>query len=74
MITRNIIPAYDSLQAPYIKVETEVRVPGTKNGIPNIKKCDKYVIAPSGKKIATYIVNQIFGNELVTQTEWLSIN
>ena len=74
MITRNIIPAYDSLQAPYIKVETEVRVPGTKNGIPNIKKCDRYVIAPSGKKIATYIVNQIFGSELVTQTEGLSIN
>lgn len=62
------------LQAPFIKVDATVTIPGVTNGKPNIKREDNYVIAPSGKKIATYIVNQIFGSDLVTQTEGLSIN
>lgn len=62
------------LQAPFIKVRVKVTNPGTTNGKPNIKYEDDYVIAPSGKKIATYIRNQIFGSELVTQTEGLDIN
>lgn len=61
-------------QAPYIKIKAKVTAPGTTNGKPNIKYEDKYVIAPSAKKIATYIRNQIFGSELVTQTEGLEIN
>ncbi len=69
-----IKPAYDVLQAPYIRVESYVRQPGITNGRLNIKRGYDYVIAPSAKKIATYITNQIFGSELVTQTEGLSIN
>ena len=61
------------LQAPFIKVRTKVVMPGMTNGVPNIKYDEKYVIAPSGKKIATYIVNQIFGSDLVTQTEGLNV-
>lgn len=61
-------------QAPFIKVKTKVSIPGMTNGKPNIKYEDKWIIAPSGKKIATYIRNQIFGSELLTQTEGLDIN
>lgn len=65
---------YNVLQSPFIKVRTEVVMPGMTNGKPNIKMVDKYIVSPSAKKISTYIVNQIFGSELVTQTEGLSIN
>lgn len=61
-------------QAPFIKIKAKVTAPGTTNGKPNIKYEDKWIIAPSGKKISTYITNQIFGSELVTQTEGLEIN
>ena len=64
---------FNPLQAPFIKVRTKVVMPGMTNGVPNIKYDEKYVIAPSGKKIATYIVNQIFGSDLVTQTEGLNV-
>lgn len=66
--------AYNYLEAPYIRVEATVTQPGITNGKPNIYKKNDYIIAPSGKKVATYIVNQIFGSDLVTQTEGLSIN
>ena len=62
------------LQAPFIKVKVKVTMPGTTNGIPNIKEENKYIVAPSSKKIATYIRNQLFGTDLVTQTEGLNIN
>lgn len=62
------------LQAPFIKVKVKVSMPGTTNGIPNIKEESKYIVAPSAKKIATYIRNQLFGTDLVTQTEGLNIN
>lgn len=68
------IKPFSPLQTPYIKVKVKVVQPGTTNGKPNIKEEDKYVISPSAKKIATYIKNQIFGSDLVTQTEGLSIN
>lgn len=68
------IRPYDVLQAPYIKIKTKVTIPGKTNGKPNIRDEYKYVVAPSGKKIATYIKNQIFGSDLVTQTEGLDIN
>lgn len=62
------------LQSPYIRITAKVTVPGTTNGIPNIREEDKFVISPSAKKIGTYIKNQIFGSDLVTQTEGLDIN
>ena len=61
-------------EAPFIKVKAKITIPGTTNGNPNIKYEDYWVIAPSAKKIATYIRNQIFGSELVTQTDGLNIN
>ncbi len=67
-------PAFDVLEAPYIKVDATVIVNGSTNGKPNIKPSSRYVIAPTAKKIATYIVNQVFGSELVTQTEGLQIS
>ena len=74
MNNTRIKSAYNILEAPYIKVDATVTSVGTTNGKPNIKRESKYIVAPSGKKIATYIVNQIFGSDLVTQTEGLSIN
>lgn len=61
-------------QAPFIKIKAKVSIPGVTNGRPNITYQDKWIVAPSGKKIATYVRNQIFGSELVTQTEGLEIN
>ena len=72
-MTGRIKPS-ELLQAPYIRVSVRVTAPGTTNGKPNISYKDEYVIAPSAKKIATYIRNQLFGSELVTQTEGLEIN
>lgn len=66
--------ASEILQAPFIKVRVKVTVPGVTNGVPNIKEEDRYIVAPSAKKIATYIRNQLFGSDLVTQTEGLNIN
>lgn len=64
----------DLLKAPYIKVKVKIANPGTTNGVPNIDYEDKYVLAPSAKKIGTYIRNQLFGSDLLTQTEGLNIN
>ena len=61
-------------QAPFIRIVSKVTIPGTTNGIPNIKEEEKFVLAPSAKKIGTYIRNQLFGSDLVTQTEGLDIN
>lgn len=61
-------------EAPYISVKAKVIAPGTTNGKSNIKYKEEYVVAPSGKKIATYIRNQLFGSELITETEDLNIN
>ena len=74
MNNARIKSAYNVLEAPYIKVEATVTQPGITNGKPNIFRKSKYIVAPSGKKVATYIVNQIFGSDLVTQTEGLNIN
>ena len=65
---------FNPLQAPYINVKVKVISPGTTNGKPNIKNEDRYVLAPSAKKIGTYIRNQLFGSDLLTQTEGLDIN
>ncbi len=64
----------DFYQTPFIKIKAQITMPGTTNGIPNIKDEYKYVVAPSAKKIATYIRNQLFGSDLLTQTEGLDIN
>ena len=61
-------------QAPYINIKVKVTNPGSTNGKPNIEEKDKYVLAPSAKKIGTYIRNQLFGSDLLTQTEGLDIN
>lgn len=61
-------------EAPFIQIKAKVTQPGTTNGKPNIKYKEEYVVAPSAKKIATYIRNQLFGSELVSQTDGLEIN
>lgn len=61
-------------EPPFIQINTKVTVPGEQNGKANIKYKEEYVVAPSAKKIATYIRNQLFGTELVSQTEGLDIN
>ena len=65
---------FNPLQAPYIKVNVKITNPGITNGKPNIVSEDRYVLAPSAKKIGTYIRNQLFGSDLLTQTEGLDIN
>ena len=65
---------FNPLQAPYINVKVKVVSPGTTNGKPNIKEENQYILAPSAKKIGTYIRNQLFGSDLLTQTEGLNIN
>ena len=65
---------FNPLQAPYIKVNVKVTNPGITNGKPNIREEERYVLAPSAKKIGTYIRNQLFGSDLLTQTEGLDIN
>lgn len=65
---------FNPLQAPYIKINVKVTNPGITNGKPNIKDEERYVLAPSAKKIGTYIRNQLFGSDLLTQTEGLDIN
>lgn len=65
---------FNPLQAPYIKVDAKVIQPGITNGKQNIKYENKYILAPSAKKIGTYIRNQLFGSDLLTQTEGLDIN
>ena len=61
-------------EAPFISVKAKVVMPGETNGKPNIKYKEEHVVAPSAKKIATYIRNQIFGSELVSQTKDMNIN
>ena len=65
---------FNPLQSPYIKIDAQVIQPGVTNGKPNIQQTKKYVLAPSAKKIGTYIRNQLFGSDLLTQTEGLDIN
>lgn len=65
---------FNPLQAPYIKINVKVTNPGVTNGKPNIRDEERYVLAPSAKKIGTYIRNQLFGSDLLTQTEGLDIN
>jgi hypothetical protein len=65
---------FNPLEAPYIKINAKTTNPGITNGKPNIKNEERYVLAPSAKKIGTYIRNQLFGSGLLTQTEGLDIN
>jgi hypothetical protein len=66
---------FSPLEAPFIKVEVEVTENALINGKkPKIKKIKKYKLAPSPKKIANYIVNQIFGSDIVLQAENYNIN
>lgn len=56
------------LQAPFIRVKAEVVLNGMTNGKSNLKKHEEitYKVSPPAKKIATYICNQLFGSDLVT--------
>ncbi len=65
---------FNPLQTPYIKINVKITNPGITNGKPNIENEERYVLAPSAKKIGTYIRNQLFGSDLLTQTEGLDIN
>lgn len=65
---------FNPLQTPYIKINVKITNPGITNGKPNIVNDERYVLAPSAKKIGTYIRNQLFGSDLLTQTEGLDIN
>lgn len=65
---------FNPLQAPYIKVNVKITNPGMTNGKPNIVNEERYILAPSAKKIGTYIRNQLFGSDLLTQAEGLDIN
>lgn len=65
---------FNPLQTPYIKINVKITNPGITNGKPNIANDERYVLAPSAKKIGTYIRNQLFGSDLLTQTEGLDIN
>ena len=69
-----MIKEFKPLQAPFIKVDVEIRENGITNGVPNIRTERHYKVAPSAKKISTYIVNQLFGTDLVvkdTDVNWL---
>ena len=65
---------FNPLQAPYIKVNVKITNPGLTNGKPNITNEERYILAPSAKKIGTYIRNQLFGSDLLTQADGLDIN
>ena len=66
---------FSPLDAPFIKVTVEVTENAKINGKkPKIKKLNKYKLAPSAKKIANYIVNQIFGSDIVLEAEDYNIN
>jgi hypothetical protein len=63
------------LEAPFIKIRAEVTFNAKINGKkPKVKKEIKYKLAPSGKKVATYITNQIFGSDIVLQAKEYNVN
>lgn len=65
---------YRPLMPPYIEVDAYVNQSGVTNGRLNVERIEKeYVLSPSALKISTYIINQIFGSDLVTQTQGLDI-
>lgn len=61
------------LAPPYIQIKAKIIQNGLTNGKENLPIDEEYIVAPSAKKISTYIQNQIFGSDLVTQTEGLNI-
>lgn len=67
MGVQTLIKEFRPLQAPFIKINAEVTINGKINGTPTIKREYTYKVSPSAKKIATYIVNQIFGSDIVTR-------
>lgn len=69
------LKSFSPLRSPYIKVDATVIMNGTTNGRNNIpgRYLQKYIVAPSAKKIAIFIKNQIFGSDLMTQAEGIDI-
>lgn len=65
---------YRPLTPPYIEIDAYVNQSGITNGKLNVEEIKhEYILAPSALKISTYIINQIFGSDLVTQTTGLDI-
>ena len=62
-----MIKEFRPLQEPFIKVDVQVIQNARINGKPTIKTEYRYEVSPSAKKIATYIVNQLFGTDLVVK-------
>ena len=74
MGVQTLIKEFRPLQAPFIKINAEVTINGKINGTPTIEREYTYKVSPSAKKIATYIVNQIFGSDIITRNtdiNWL---
>lgn len=65
---------YRPLMPPFIEIDAYVNQNGITNGKLNVAEIQKeYVLSPSALKISTYIINQIFGSDIVTQTAGLDI-
>ena len=62
-----MIKEFRPLQEPFIKVDVQVIQNARINGKSIIKTEYRYEVSPSAKKIATYIVNQLFGTDLVVK-------
>lgn len=69
----NVRSDYNVLRTPFIRIEAFVASyeNAEKSGVSRQRQ---YIVAPTAKKIATYIRNQIFGSEIVTQTEGLKVS
>lgn len=71
----NNLKEFRVLQPPFISVDVEVIENSRINGKQvHKKKYREYKIAPSAKKIATYLVNHILGSDLIvpdTDVNWL---
>lgn len=69
-----MIKEFRPLQEPFIKITAEIVMNGKINGKPTIKRESRYEVAPSAKKIATYVINQLFGTDIIvkdTDINWL---
>ncbi len=65
---------YRPLTPPFIEVNAYVNQSGITNGKLNVEEIKReYILSPSALKISTYIINQIFGSDIVTQTVGLDV-
>ena len=65
---------YRPLTPPFIEIDAYVNQAGITNGKSNVEQIKReYALSPSALKISTYIINQIFGSDIVTQTVGLDV-